>query len=80
MTERDRGYDKEVHRSNAVLVVVEKSHPALLLPFVAGLSWHFPRNVRKADRETELAEFCMNLPSAPAIVQGECLDEGLNLS
>ena len=78
-TKRDRGHDEEIHRSNAVPVVTEKGHPALVLSLGAGLFRHVPRNGCEADREAKLPEFRMNLSSAPAIVQGECLDECLNL-
>jgi len=72
------GNYEEIHRGNAVLVVAEKRHPALLLPFVTGLYWHVPRNCCEADREAELPEFRVNLSSAPTILCGEASDQLLN--
>jgi len=54
-------------------VVVKESDPALLFAPIRRPLGHVGRHSRAAWSETELPEFCMNLSSAPAILQCEAL-------
>lgn len=76
--ERYGGHNKEVHGSDRFSVVAKECHPSLLLVAVGWPVWHVSRYGREAHGEAGLREFCMNLSSAPRIVQCELLDQRPN--
>jgi hypothetical protein len=74
------GDDQEVHRCDAVSVIVKKRLPSLALIVVRISLREISRDSREADRDPKFFEFSPDLSGAPAVLACESTNEGLHLS
>ena len=74
----NRRDDDEIHRGDAVPVIAKESLPPLALIAVGISLREISRNGCEADRDSELLEFCSNLPSTQTVLIRESTNEGLH--